>query len=226
MFGIAQEHVFDDRRRLHVDGEIAAFDVGRENGDRVERRRFIVFRELARDPRHRLFVGAQRGDVVRLRVERVHRPQIRLFARRGRFRLPRLRRRRERVEHLQARLAVAVAPERMRMRQRFSPIRHRERGIGLPRLRERFRRIVELEAVEQQDALDEVRLRGRVAGRGEVDAPERGDAGCAPRAQDCADGADDAAPDRQSIRARPNACLNMGSPCEKLMDLGCQYSSL
>ncbi|MNC97160.1 hypothetical protein D3C83_147240 [compost metagenome] len=60
----------------------------------------------------------------------------------------------------------------MVVRERLAPIRHREARVDRARLAERLGRIVELEAVHQQHAADEVRLRRGAARGGKRDAPE------------------------------------------------------
>jgi hypothetical protein len=60
----------------------------------------------------------------------------------------------------------------MRVRHRLAPIRHRERGIDLLRLAERFRGRRILEVVQQRQASQERRLRLRLSGIRERDVAD------------------------------------------------------
>src|SRR5881396_30163 len=68
--------------------------------------------------------------------------------------------------------ALLVPPERLVVRQRLAPVRHREPGIDALCLAEGFNRVVVLEAVKQEHAAYERRLRLRGTRCGKRDAAE------------------------------------------------------
>src|SRR5207237_5439047 len=67
---------------------------------------------------------------------------------------------------------VLLIPDRMRVRHRLAPIRHREIGIDLLRLAEAICRCGVFEIVQQSETAEERRLRSRGARVGERDFAE------------------------------------------------------
>jgi hypothetical protein len=96
-----------------------------------------------------------------------------MFASAAKTAEPRLRRRSEAVEDRARGLELLLGPEHVTVRQRFQPVRRRERCIGFLRFPECLRRILVLEAVQQRDPALKCRLRRVVAGVLEMHGSER-----------------------------------------------------
>ena len=147
----------------------------RQQRQRVERRRLVVFGKLRVELRHAIGVGAVARRLWRRRRTAARRRRDSPFRARSAPSPGAPRGSRARRAERGARLVeILVQPERLVVAERFAPVGHREAGIGLLRLAERRDRVVVLEAVKQQHAAHERRLRRGGAGGREGDAAEDG----------------------------------------------------
>jgi hypothetical protein len=144
----------------------------REQRQRVERRGLVVARVLARELGHASRVGPIARGFVPIAEQRLDRSEVGLLARRRRLRLPRRGGGRQTIQRRTRLVDALVVPERLIVAERLAPVRQRKAWIDALRLAERRNRIVVLEAVEEQHAADERRLRGGRAGVGKGDASE------------------------------------------------------
>src|SRR4029077_4407374 len=106
---------------------------------------------------HAAGVRAVTRRLVAIANQAFHRVEITLLARGRRFALARGARRPEARERGARLVHALVVPERLIVRERLAPVRHREAGIDLLRLPEGFDGVVVLEAVQQEDSAQEER---------------------------------------------------------------------
>ena len=144
--------LFQDRRRnragLQRDGGVpfAAWNRG-EQRQRIECRRLVVVRKAGGEGAHALGVRAAARRLVAGAVQLLHRVEVALLARGRRLGLPRRRVRRQPRQRRARLVGRLVQPERLIVRERFAPVRHRKAGVDLLRLPERVDGVVVLEAV-------------------------------------------------------------------------------
>ena len=172
MLRILREDLLDHRRGLHVGRGVPMVLAGAEQGEPVEGRRVEIVRVLLVQPPHRLRIRPVALGLRALGVERLDGIQVQLFALRGRFRETPLRRRRQPVESLDGRVAVALHPERVVVRHGLAPVGHGEARVFLLGFSKRFRGVCVFETVKEQDAPEEVRHRRRRAGGRKIDPAE------------------------------------------------------
>jgi hypothetical protein len=157
---ILRVDLFDERGGPHVDGKVASAVAGAEQRQRVERRDLIVGRILVVHALHRLGVGEIAREFLAGTVQAVERRHPVLFLRRRRFGDSALGRGRQPGQRRLRQIGCGLLPHRVVVGHRLAPVRHREIGVRLLGLLERLLRFVVLEAVHQQDALDEGGLGG------------------------------------------------------------------
>ncbi len=166
---ILREDFLGDRGGLHVGRNVALALAGPQNREGVEGRRVLILGKPLVEAAHRLRVVPVVGRLVPLAVKNLDGGQVHPLPLGRRLRQARFRRRGEPFQGLASRAGVLLHPERMVEGHRLAPVSHGEAGLRLLRGAEFLGRVVELEAVEQQSAAQEVALRLRGARRRKVD---------------------------------------------------------
>ncbi len=167
--GIGVEDGLSDGGRARVGREVALAVGAPQDRQRVEGARLHVRGMGGRQPGHRAHVRRVPLRLGSLAVQDVERREVRRLPLGGRPRPPCRRRGRVAGQRGQRRLLVLLPPERVVVGHRLAPVRHGEVRVLLLSRPKGERRILELEGMEEEDALDEVGLRRPAAGVGEVD---------------------------------------------------------
>ena len=174
MLRVLREDLLLDGRGLHVGLHVALVLAGAEERETVERGGVEVIRVFLVQAPHRIGVGAVAIRLLALRVELLDGFEIHLLAVGRRPGEPLGLRRREALQRLHRGFTVALHPERVIVRHRLAPVRHGEAGVRLLRRPKLVGRIRVLEAVQEKQALQEVRHRGGRPRCGKVGMPELG----------------------------------------------------
>ena len=175
VLGVLRQDAGRERSSLQRDLRVpCVLGDGREQGQRVERRGFVVVGVVAGQRRHAVCVRLQPGRTRAVTEQSFDGVEVRLLARRWR---PGRAKRPVRSEPTQDRAGarhVFVVPERLAVRERFAPERHGKARRQTLRLAERRDGFVVLEVVEPEHAALERGLRRNGARGGKCDPSEAG----------------------------------------------------
>ena len=163
-----------DGRRPHVDSEVTTVVRCAEQRQSVKGRDVVVVGILLVHPPHGVAVGEITAVLVALAVQRLDGGEPIAFLVAAGFRRALRRRWRQPAEGGECCVAVLLLPDRVVVRHRLAPVGHGESGVGALGLAEGLAGGFVLEAVHEQNAVDEVLLRRRRPGGREVDGAELG----------------------------------------------------
>ncbi len=159
MLRMRRQNFFEQRRRAHVGGEIAALMGSAEEGESVEGGSVDVVGIAFVHDAHRIRVLEIALVFRAVAVKNFDRAKVVALALRLRFCQTIGRRCAEFLQHRASGIGVLLKPDRMRVRHRLAPIGHRERGLDRLRFPECLRRRFVLEVVEQRQTAQKRRLR-------------------------------------------------------------------